>query len=115
MLYLALAFLGTAGALALLCPRVLAKRRWQLFHPRAALTIWFGSFGLGAAIAFSGVALGIVAIESVQHAVPHSLRLVATEAIWVAAGISGLAAASVVLVAGSLQSIHPESHSQVIA
>ena len=49
MLLLALVLLGTALALAVLCPRVLTAGRWHLFHPRAALTVWFGSFGVGIA------------------------------------------------------------------
>ncbi|KAB1641434.1 M56 family metallopeptidase [Gulosibacter chungangensis] len=115
MLPLALTLLGTAVALALLCPHLLTKGRWQLFHPRAALTIWFGSFGLGATAALFGFALGVVAIESVRHANPHTPGVAVTEAIWVAAGISGLAAAFVFLCAGSLQSLHPDLHSQAIA
>ena len=57
MLLLALVLLGTAIALAVLCPRVLTAGRWHLFHPRAALTVWFGSFGVGIATALAGIAL----------------------------------------------------------
>lgn len=115
MWFLALALLGAAIALAVFCPHVLTAGRWHLFHPRAALTAWFGSFGVGLATALLGIALVIVGVESIRHAIPHTPGVVASEVVWVVAGISGLALGFVVFLFGSLQSLHPESHSQVIA
>jgi len=115
VLLLALVLLGTALALAVLCPRVLTAGRWHLFHPRAALTVWFGAFGVGIATALAGIALGIVAVESLRHAIPHTTSVTVSAAIWVAAGISGAFLVFVFTFAGSLQSLRPASHSHAVA
>lgn len=115
MLLLTLILLGTALALAVLCPRVLTAGRWHLFHPRAALTVWFGAFGVGIATALAGIALGIVAVESLRHAIPHTTSVTVSAAIWVAAGISGAFLVFVFTFAGSLQSLRPASHSHAVA
>jgi len=94
---------------------MLTAGQWHLFHPRAALTAWFGSFGLGVVTALSGVALGIVAVESLGHVIPHTLNVTVSTAFWVAAGILGVALAFVCTLAGSLQSLRPDSHTQAIA
>lgn len=99
----------------MLCPRVLTAGRWHLFHPRAALTVWFGAFGVGIATALAGIALGIVAVESLRHAIPHTTSVTVSAAIWVAAGISGAFLVFVFTFAGSLQSLRPASHSHAVA
>jgi Zn-dependent protease with chaperone function len=115
VLLLAFALLGTAITLAVLCPRLFAAGRWHLFHPRAALTVWFGTFGVGVVTAFSGIALGIVSVESLRHAIPHTPGVTVSAAVWVAAGIAGLALAFVFTFSGSLQSLRPASHSHAVA
>lgn len=117
MLLLAFALIGTALSLAVLCPRVLTIGQWQLFHPRAALTVWFGSFGLGVAVALIGLALGVVAAESLSHAIPHAPGVTISATAWVAAGIFGVIVVFVFTSSGSIQSLRPESHStsQVVA
>lgn len=115
MLLLALVLLGTAITLAMLCPRLLTVGRWHLFHPRAALTVWFGSFGVGIASALAGIALGIVAVESLRHTIPHTTSVTVSAAIWVAAGIVGVTLVIAFTFSGSLQSLRPASHSQAIA
>ena len=74
MLLLALVLLGTALALAVLCPRVLTAGRWHLFHPRAALTVWFGSFGVSHSsstwMAWSGLTNTVV-VAGTHEGVPE--------------------------------------------
>lgn len=115
MLLLALVLLGTAIALAALCPRLLTVGRWHLFHPRAALTAWFGSFGVGIATALAGIALGVVVVESLRHATPHTTSVTVSAAIWVAAGIAGVTLILTFTFSGSLRSLRPASRSQAIA
>lgn len=114
MLLLALVLLGAAIALAVLCPRFLTVGRWQLFYPRVALTVWFGSFGMGSVIALAGIALGIVAVESLSHATPHTISVTVSGTIWVAAGIAGVTLIFAFSFSGSLQSLRPTLHSQEI-
>lgn len=115
MLLLTLVLLGTAIAIAVLCPRLLTAGHWHLFHPRAALTAWFGSFGIGIAAALAGIALGFVAVESLRHATPHTTSVTVSAAMWVAAGITGVTLALALTFSGSLRSPHPASRLQAIA
>lgn len=112
MLLFALVLFVAAVSLAVFCPRILTMGRWQLLHPRVALTAWFGSLGLGALMALSGIALAVVATESLSHAVPHTPEITISSAIWVAAAIIGALIAFNSFFLAPLRTFLPEAHSR---
>lgn len=57
---ISLALIITSLALAVVAPWLLGSGRWQVFRPRLALTLWFGSFAGGIAMMVAALMLTIV-------------------------------------------------------
>lgn len=108
MLILAVALVSLALALAAICPRVLTNGRWQLLHPRVALTIWFGSFAVGVVLVLAGLSLSVVGAVSATHTTSHTQGLLVTTAGWIGLGIFGAVIALIVTFTESLQSLRPD-------
>jgi Zn-dependent protease with chaperone function len=93
-------FLAAAALMLLFAPLVLTAGRWQVHHPRTALTLWFSALfaGIGCAVASATTAL-MCCVEAVEvHGPAEGLLL--TIAGWLSLGIF---AAVIVLVSASAE------------
>lgn len=57
---ISLGLITTAAALAVISPWLLGSGRWQVFRPRLALGLWFGSFVGGIAMMVAALVLTII-------------------------------------------------------
>lgn len=96
------AFAGSAAALLLLSPLLLTAGRWQVRRPRTAMTLWFGAFFAGCALAMGSLLAAPVAGMAASDA-PSPLEAVAVSAFaWVSLGIVGAVVALVSVAAEPL-------------
>lgn len=89
-----LALIAASAALALVAPLLLTSGHWQVFRPRLALGLWFGSFAGGIAIVIAALLVSIgAAVAAAEHAAGS---FVASLGAWLAvlATAGGLAAIS---------------------
>ena len=86
---LALIFLGTAAAILALSPMVLTAGRWQVRHPRTALTLWFSAFFTGAGFAAASVLAALVSSVSSGTASSAAESFALTAAGWGSLGVVG--------------------------
>ncbi|WP_300594020.1 M56 family metallopeptidase [Microbacterium sp.] len=96
------AFLTAAAALLLLSPWLLTGGRWQVRHPRTALTAWFAVFGGGIAAALASVAAAILAAVSGGTAATAAEAVTVTLVAWVSLGGVGAVLAFISLSAEPL-------------
>lgn len=93
MLLFVLACLGAAILTATLAPLALTVRRWQIMHPRAALTAWFAAWFLGVFLALAALTGSVVGAVTASTAAPHASAVLLTGAGWLGLGAFGAAAA----------------------
>lgn len=100
---------------ALLAPLLLTVGRWQLLHPRTALSVWFGAFFIGIALALAGLIIGVAGAVAASHTPTGSETLLMTILGWAGLGAFGAIAAFVAVSAepvlssetGALHSLAP--------
>lgn len=78
-----------AGVVALASPIVLTVGRWQMLHPRLALTAWFGAFFLGIVLTLLGFAACIFATLRAHEGTPMAESVLLTTTGWCSLGILG--------------------------
>lgn len=104
------ACLAGAVGVVLTAPVILTVGRWQLRHPRTALTMWFGSFFVGLALVATALFASLLGATVVAPGESARESLVLTIAAWLGlAGIGGVVA-FVSMSAGPLAFSH---HDQV--
>jgi Zn-dependent protease with chaperone function len=104
---------GAAVLTAVLSPLVLTVGRWQLLHPRAALTAWFVAFFLGLSLAAAAVAGSVMAAVTVSEVASHGQAVLVTAGGWLGLGAFGAVIAFVATSAAD--STGAEQSSQVAA
>lgn len=77
---------GGAVLTALLAPLALTMGRWQMLHPRLALTAWFASFFLGVLLAITALLAGLVGAVTASAVHPHTGAVLLTAAAWLGLG-----------------------------
>ena len=100
---------------ALLAPLLLTVGRWQLLHPRTALSVWFGAFFIGIGLALAGLIIGVAGAVAASHTPLGSETLLMTILGWAGLGAFGAIAAFVAVSAepvlssetGALHSLAP--------
>ena len=90
-----LMLLGLSLALLLVAPIVLTTGRWQVRHPRIALTLWFGAFFAGCTAAGASVLVAVLTAVGVDERMSHAEGLAATVIAWLSLiGIGAIVASS---------------------
>lgn len=92
MLWIVLACFGSALIMSLLAPLVLTIGRWQLLHPRTALTAWFGALFIGVALMLSGLAVSVIGAVSAPDSVDRTESILLTVVAWLGLGVFGAVA-----------------------
>ncbi|PNL16950.1 M56 family metallopeptidase [Micrococcus sp. FDAARGOS_333] len=82
---------GGAVLTAFLAPLVLTVGRWQMLHPRLALTAWLASFFLGILLVLTALLVSIVGAVTASSVHPHTEAVLLTAAAWL--GLGGFGAA----------------------
>ncbi|MDI6024070.1 M56 family metallopeptidase [Leucobacter sp. UT-8R-CII-1-4] len=95
MLWIVLACFGSALIMSLLAPLVLTIGRWQLLHPRTALTAWFGALFTGVALILAGLAISVIGAVSAPDYVGGTESLLLTVVAWFGLGVFGAVATMV--------------------
>lgn len=101
--------LGGAALTVVAAPLVLTVGRWQLLHPRAALTAWFAAFFLGTALLLAAVIGSIVGAVTASEATPHDQAILLTVAAWLGLGGIGALVAFVAVATGPMRTGREES------
>jgi Zn-dependent protease with chaperone function len=86
---LTLTFLGVAGAILVLSPLVLTAGRWQVRHPRTALTLWFSAFLTGTGFAAASVITALTSSVIARDASNSVESFALTAAGWGSLGVVG--------------------------
>lgn len=86
---LTLACASGAVLTAMLAPLVLTVGRWQLLHPRLALTAWFSAFFLGIALALAALAGSIAGALIASTTAQSAEALLVTVSGWLGLGAFG--------------------------
>lgn len=102
MLWWAAGCFVSAAATALLSPLLLTVGRWQLLHPRSALTAWFGAFALGIVLVTGGLVVSVLGAVAAPGSVTSIEALLLTAAAWFGLGALGAVAAFVTVSAEPL-------------
>ena len=89
MLWGILLCVAAAAATALLSPLVLTIGRWQLLHPRTALTAWFGAFFLGLLLILGGLVWSVLGAVITSESVSTRESVILTVAGWLGLGVFG--------------------------
>ncbi|MDN5726348.1 MAG: M56 family metallopeptidase [Propionibacteriales bacterium] len=84
--------LGVALSCMLLTPRILGRGTWRIRHPELCLTLWYSSFGVGAACTLVGTVNAVV--------IGVRLRMAADLEGWVIPTVEWVGAWAVLTVAG---------------
>lgn len=87
---------------ALLAPLVLTMGRWQLLHPRLALTAWFASFFAGVMLALLALLACVVGAVASTDVDTHTEAVLLTAAAWLGLGGFGAVIAFVTTSASSV-------------
>ena len=95
-------FLTAAALILLLAPLVLTAGRWQVHHPRTALSLWFSALfaGIGCAVASATTALMCCVEVGEAHAPAEGILL--TIAGWLSLGVLAAVIAFAILRTGPL-------------
>lgn len=97
-----------------LSPRILTRGRWQVHHPRLALSLWHSAFGLGLMAAAASVIVAVAStLEDSASSVPRAL--LATLGGWVALGIVGGVALMVAAGSGDVGDASRRNRSALLA
>lgn len=110
-LFLLVAACAGAGLLtAMLGPAVLTLGRWQLLHPRAALTAWFAAFFLAVCLAAAAVVGSVIAAVAASEVNSLGHAVLVTAGGWLGLGGVGALIAFVATSAAASTEIVPASH-----
>ena len=104
-----LMLLGLSLALLLVAPIVLTTGRWQVRHPRIALTLWFGAFFAGCTAAGASVLVAVLTAVGVDERMSHAEGLAATVIAWLSLIGIGAIVAVVAAVSEPLAGSHREA------
>lgn len=98
---------GAAVLTAVLGPMGLTVGRWQMLHPRAALTAWFTTFFLGIALACAALVGSVVAAVAASEVPPPDQAVLVTGGGWLGLGVFGAVIAFVATSAAASTGVEP--------
>ncbi|HLS64158.1 MAG TPA: M48 family metalloprotease [Ruania sp.] len=84
------ALFAAAALLVLTAPHVLTVGTWHVHYPRTALSLWFGAFFGGCALALSGVVLLLLAAVSASGVSTAAGGIALTLLAWLSLGLLGV-------------------------
>lgn len=112
MLLFAGACAGAAMLTAVLGPVVLTVGRWQMLHPRAALTAWFTAFFLGVGLACAAVAGSVAAAVTTSEVNSPDQAVLVIGGGWLGLGVFGAVIAFVSTSAAASTGVEPAGHAR---
>lgn len=98
---------GAAVLTVVLGPVVLTVGRWQMLHPRAALTAWFSAFFLGLGLACATVVGSVVAAVAASEVTSPGQAVLVTGGGWLGLGVFGAVIAFVATSAAASTGVEP--------